>query len=121
MSQADLIGLGVSAELAKRIGFTPTTITTAGTSQTTATAVASQVKCILLNTASSQTGAVLSANLGQGEIVLASCATATTGLVYCPVGFTMNGTSNGSVSLAQNKAAIIWRTGATAFVSVLTA
>ena len=123
MSQADLMGLGVPAEVAKRIGMTPTAITCAGTSsQANATAVASQVKCLILSAASSSAnGAVLSSSVGQGEFITASNAGSTTALVYCPSGFTMNGTSNGSVSIAQNKAAIIWRTSATAFVSVLTA
>jgi len=115
---ADLMGLGMAAGLANRIGNNPITVTTAGTSAGAATLMTGS-RMFTLSTAGSQTGGILDSGFSIGAIVYVDCATATTGIVYPQTGGTINGGS--SLSLAQNKSAILWKFSSTAWKSVLTA
>ena len=115
---ADLMGLGMPAALAARLGNTPTAVTGAGTSQATATAISQHVS--MVNAQSSQTGAIFAsaASLGAPFYVVSPVGvSAATAVIYCPVSGTMNGTTNGSVVLTTGKSAIFVQTGALAWVS----
>lgn len=118
---ADLMGLGMPGALASRLGFTPTTLTTTGTSATTAAAITT--KLTILTTASSQTGAILPATASLGGIFIVTNPTATTGIVYPDSGGTINGgtATTGGQNIAQNKTIIFVKVAALTWVSVLTA
>lgn len=118
---ADLMGLGMPGALASRLGFTPTTLTTTGTSATTAAAI--QTKLTILTTASSQTGAILPAAASLGGIFIVTNPTATTGIVYPDSGGTINGgtATTGGQNIAQNKTIIFIKVANLTWVSVLTA
>lgn len=115
----DLVGVGVPPYLANLLGNDDSILTTTTTSQSTAALI--KTNNVELSTSGGQTAAILSASLPIGTPVYCFTSTATTALVFCPVGHTMNGSSNGSVSIAQNKAAIIWQYKKNFWCSVLTA
>jgi len=115
---ADLMGLGMPAALASRLGNTPAALTGTGTSQATAALISQHVT--MLNAQTSQTGAVFSSNASLGApiyVVSPVGVSAVTGVLYCPVSGTMNGTTNGSVLLTTGKTAIFVQTAALAWVS----
>ncbi len=122
-STADLVGLGVSPQLATYLGYTPTTVVAAGTSSTTATALGSDVGFVVLTTASSQTGVRLHANYPIGRPLYITCPTSDSGVVFPPSSGTINGgtATTGGLTLAQNKTAIFIRQTTTAWLSILTA
>jgi len=101
----DLVGLGLPSPLANVLGNQDSIVTCAGTSQATATLI--KTPNIELSAASSQTGAILNTTFLVGEEVYCFCSSSTAAFIYPPVGATLNGTLNGSLSLAQNKAAFL--------------
>lgn len=115
----DLMGLGTPAQLANRLGYTPLLQNGAGTAAGTATPI--QTKMLLLNSTTSNTGAILSANLSLGSITYIACASGSTasGVIYPPTGATITGAA--SVTLAANKNMIVWRQSATLFFHVILA
>ena len=118
---SDLMGLGMPAALANRLGLTPAVITCAGTTQAAATTI--QTHLSILSTGTSTTGAILPSSASLGGVFVAACTAATTAVVYCPVSGTLNGTTNAGLSVAQNKTAIFYRLTGSGddWVSVLTA
>jgi hypothetical protein len=120
MPQAtDLMGVGIPPLAADELGNTANIVTCAGTGQTTATSI--KTKNSELVAASSQTGAILpsSAKIGSPYYVVASASTAA--VVYVPVGQYLNGAQNDSLTLTQNKAAILWQYKLNNWTKVLTA
>lgn len=101
----DLIGLGVPPAVATILGNDDSIVTCAGTSQTTATLI--KTTNAEFSAASNQTGAILSASLPIGSPVWCFTSSSTAAIIYAPVGATFNSSLNGSLSLAQNKAAVI--------------
>lgn len=120
-SANDLMQLGMPFELAKRVGDVPATVVTAGTTAAAAT-VAPAAGFITLTTAGSQTGIVLPSH-NAGRTCVITNPTATTGVVFPPVGATLNGgtATTGGQNLAQNKTMIVWYASPTVLVSILTA
>ena len=118
----DLMGNGMPGELANVLGVAPLKITCAGTTQGTATAIP-LVTGIELVPVTNQTGAILNTNslVGTKYYCFNAAATAVTAKVYCPVGETMNGSLNGSVSIAQNQGCIVEQYKNNYWMSVLTA
>lgn len=114
-----LIGLGFSAQAADLLGANPSTLTTTGTSQGTAAKILTRL--VELSTASSQTGAILPAGYSVGVPFTVFTSASTTGVVYAPSGEYLNGTQNGSLSIAQNKAAIFVQYKKGYWCSILTA
>ena len=115
-----LTGLGMPAQLANLLGGNPSQLTTTGTSQATAATVKSKNTELL--TAGSQTGAVIPTDAGVMEPYCFTNPTATTGIVYAPVGHTLNGTaSTTGLNLAQNKTCMLWQYKKTFWCSILTA
>ena len=115
----DLMGASMAWPLAAELGNDVTSINGAGTTAGAATPITSHF--VLVNGASSQTGAILPSGATLGAQFYVTCPTATTAVVYCPVSGTMNGTTNAGLSLAQNKTAVFIRNSNTDWVSILTA
>ena len=121
---SDLMGIGMPAAQAGRLGNTPTTLTCTGTTQATAATIPNGVHFFICAATAAANGALFatSAALGTPHWFSnppgASYATAT---IYCPVSGTMNSTSNGSLVLATGKNAVLIQTAQSAWVSILTA
>lgn len=95
-----LCGLGVPGEWALQLGQEQATIAGVGTTQTGAAIL--KYQCVELTTGSGQTAFILTEQgLANETYVVNSSATAA--LVYPPSGHYMNGTQNGSFSVAQWK------------------
>lgn len=99
--QNKLVTLGMWSEAAEQVilGDVVTGLTAAGSSQATALAITADAN--VFGTVASGTGAILSYNDGARVLVRNGGANAL--LVYAPVGGTMNGSSNGSLSIATTK------------------
>lgn len=115
----DLMGLGMPGPLASRLGYNPTTLVCTGTAAGTAATMTS--KMVTLTAAASQTGAIIPSGLSLGGVMYINTdhATTATAVVYPPSGATID--NGASFSLAQDKAAIVWRLSATKFAHVILA
>lgn len=102
-----LMGFGFPAQQAALMGGNPNALTCVGTAQTGAAVIKS--KNTELVTAGGATAAVFPTTVGIMEPYFINNQAATTGLVYVPSGHSVNGSLNGSVSIPQAKAAIIWQ------------
>lgn len=118
-TQNKLVSLGMWAEIAEQVvmGDVVTGLTAAGSSQATALAISADAN--VFGTVASGTGAVLA--VADGARVLVRNGGANALLVYAPVGGTMNGTSNGSLSVATTKNALFFSTNGVDWYSVLSA
>lgn len=118
----DLMGLGVPQQPASYIGTTNlTTVTTAGTTQGTATAINASVTNVSLTTASSQTGAILSSSAPLMVAYNVYNSTATTGVLYPPTGGSFNnGSANAGINVSQGQSVIVWRATSTKWVAFST-
>jgi hypothetical protein len=99
--QVDLMGTGMPYNTADKLGYAPQLVAAAGTTQ--ATAATTQSKMTEM-TATGADGIILG-NVDQGTPCWVYNSSASTGLVYVPVGHTLNSTLNGSLSLATHKGA----------------
>jgi hypothetical protein len=99
--QNKLVSLGMWAETAEQVilGDVVTGLTAAGSTQATALAITADVN--VFGTVASGTGAILA--FSDGARILVRNGGANALLVYAPVGGTMNGSSNGSLSIATTK------------------
>lgn len=113
----DLMGLGMPGPLATREGHNVAAITCAGTSSGTATSISASVA--QLTAASSQTGAIFPSGMSLAKPFYINTVSTTSAVLYPPSGATINGAS--SLTLAQNKTAMVIRFSATILISVLTA
>jgi hypothetical protein len=121
---ADLMaGTGISSQAAEYIGASAlTTVTTAGTTQGTATLIPPSVTNVSLTTAGSQTGAILSSSVPLERSVMVRNSTSTSGVVYPPSGGSFNsGSANAGFTVAQNESIIITRKTTTLWSVVSTA
>lgn len=117
---ADLMNVGMAGPMAGLIDFTPTTLTTTGTSSGTAVTIQpGNGHFIKLDTASSQTGAIFSANMELGVPYILFNPDSDSAVIYPMSGATINAAS--SLTIAQNKVAIMTRWSTTIITSVLTA
>ena len=104
-SAATMVALGMAPELAKNVGDTiSTAIAGIGTAQSGAALLTGTVNT--LTTAGGAT-AFITPSHNAGRSIEVFNTSATSALVFCPVGATMNGSANGSVTVAQNKGALI--------------
>lgn len=119
----DLMALGIAAQPAGYIGASNlTSITTAGTAQGTATLINASVTNVLLVTASSQTGAILSSSAPLMVAYNVKNSTATTGVLYPPTsGAFNNGSANAGISITQGQSVVVWRISTNAWVAYSTA
>lgn len=115
-TQQALMGVGIQAEAARLLGNTPQALTTTGTSQATAAPITSKMSTFV--TASSQTGAILPAS-SYGVVFFLATSASTSGILYPPVGGTINGTT--SLTMAQNKPVVAWNTDLLTYWAVILA
>ena len=116
----DLMGLGLPGPLSARLGNTPVTQAGAGTANTTATVI--QGHLTIGTTASSQTAFIFNSGTSLGSPNWFFNSSATTALVFPPVGGNFNtGSTDASFSVAQNKGAMFMRLSSTAWYVILTA
>ncbi len=115
----DLMGVGLNPEVARRLGASAlTSVTTAGTTQGTATAIPNGVNNVLLVTAGSQTGAILNSATELDLPIVVTNSTATTGVVYPPTGGAINSAAaNAGVNISQNESATFVRLSSTRWIS----
>ena len=111
-TQADLMGLGVAADLASRLGYTPASFTpTAGiTAQASATSIGSSKLALLTVSTSTAVSFTLTANPPTGSFhyvtnLFASTATAS---VFAATGNFLNGTTNTAVTLTTGQSALFF-------------
>ena len=106
-----LTGLGMPAQLANLIGGNPNLQAGTGTTQTGATVIKS--RNTELNPASSSTAFVFPSNVAVMEPYFLVNVQSTAGVVFVPSGHTIVSgagvATNGSVSISQGKAAIVWQ------------
>lgn len=117
----DLLGVGLAAEQALRLGFNDAaTVAGVGTAQTGAGAIRSTLT--LATTAGGQTALVLPANAELMLPYVVVNTTATAALVFPPSGGAINAAgSNASVSIAQDLSRIFMRVNNTRWISYLAA
>lgn len=115
----DLMGFGTPPAAAGLLGNDPSSINGAGTTQATATAIKSTLTS--LTGASSQTGAILPSDGKIGTPYYVYDVGSVRGKVYCPVGHTLNGTSNGGCTFSALGVLIFMRISTSAWVVTGTA
>lgn len=103
----DLMGAGIPALPAGLLGFEPVNLTAAGTAQGGASPTLRLGTHNFLTTAAGQTAVTLPANVSPGREIRVSVVTATTALVYPPVGGTIDqGGVDASQGVATNLTAV---------------
>jgi hypothetical protein len=105
-----LMGFGFPGEQAAILGAnTQLALQGVGTAQTGAAVLLS--RSVELIPVTNQTAYIMPSTIGINEPVFLfnNAASAVTALVFCPSGGTMSGSSNGSISVAQDKGAIVWQ------------
>jgi hypothetical protein len=109
---SDMMGLGMPAALANLTGETiPASVAGAGTAQSGATPLTGTINQV--TTASGQTAVLLPSTQPLGTAVNVYVSTATTALVFPPVGGAINELSaNASTSVAQGRLASFVRVSA---------
>jgi hypothetical protein len=118
-TQNKLVSLGMWAEIAEQVvlGDVVTGLTAAGSTQATALTISADMN--VFGTVASGAGAVLA--VADGARIFVRNGGANALLVYAPVGGTMNGTSNGSLSVATTKNAMFFSANGVDWYSVLSA
>jgi hypothetical protein len=101
------MGLGMPAQLAEVLGNQANALACTGTTQGTAATI--KTTNTELVSSASNTGAVLQATVPIGSPHYVFNSQATTAVVYVPTGDALNGSTNGTLSVAQNKGAILWK------------
>jgi hypothetical protein len=118
MRSKDMMGVGMPAEYASREGWPAlSTVTAAGTTSTDATVILKAQRCIEA-TGSGSDGVRLPSD---AELMVPYLIYAKTGTlkVYPPTGAAMNAdTADQSQTIAVNLAAMFWRTGSLAWISL---
>ncbi len=102
-----LMGLGMPPHQAEQLGGNPKVVNGTGTAQSGAGKILT--KNVELNTSSGQTAVILPSDAEIMSPYFIVNPDADTGLVFVPVGDNLFATANGSISLAQNKACIVWQ------------
>ena len=118
----DLMGLGLPAALAERLGNSvATAAAAASSSQTGATVITQHVMLFTAATGANSAIFATAASIGTPHWITNSTASAVALLVYCPVSGSMNQTANGNLSIATGKTAVFVQNGQSTWVSILTA
>lgn len=121
-TDTDLTGLGMSPFQASALGNQPSNLTATGTSQ--ATAATALTKNVVINAQSSQTGVIIASTskIGSDHYFSNGTASATSAIVYAPVGHSLNGSaSTTGLTLAQNKMCYLFQFSNKVWYSNLTA
>lgn len=118
----DLTGLGMAPELANYLGHTPDSVTAAGTAATTATVLRKNPGFVVVTAAGSQDGVKFNDSWPIGRPVFVVNPSSTTANIYPPLGGNWNGGStDATITLAQNKVRLFIRQSTTLCYSILTA
>jgi hypothetical protein len=118
----NLMGVGMSPELAKRLGAGVATVVAAGTTQGAATALSTLNRVVNLTTASSEDSVVLPSGAELLDMFVVHNPSSTTANIFPPSSGTIDsGSANAAVTLAQYKTRIFIRVTSTNWVSILTA
>jgi hypothetical protein len=117
----DLMGLGMPSQQAEQVGYQYSALTGVGTTQ--AGAAGTKSKAVELSASAGNTAVVIS---GTPAILAAHLFANKTGstasaLVFVPLGHTLNGSLNASLSIAAGKMAILVQFSPKNWYSVLTA
>ena len=118
---ADFLGVGMPPAFASLEGDDPQLVVAAGTTQATATQALSS---LIEMTATGADGIILPSlgpNATIGNLFYVYNSSSSTGLVYVPVGHTLNNTLNGSLSLVTHKGAMFIQYKSKFWMSILTA
>lgn len=102
----DLMGAGMPPLQAAELGNEVLSINGAGTTQATATLITSHM--VAVTAASSQTGAILPIGGLIGTPYFVASVSGTAAKIYCPVGHTLNGTSNGGATFSTATGLLIF-------------
>lgn len=114
----DLMGVGLAAEQARRIGFTPVTTAGAGTTQAAAATIAGNLATI--TTAGGATAVIPSSSVEVGDSIQGYVQSSTTALLYVPGSNTIAGvTTTAPISIATLKGFILTRMSRTDWSCVL--
>ena len=113
-----LMGTGMPPDQASLVGSHIATITAAGTSAGTATAIPANTGVALVNGQSSQTGAILSASTPLAYPVYVFATGATAPVIYPPTGHTINSGASSVTMSAAISGAIFMRTSTTQWYTV---
>jgi len=114
-TKEDLMGFGMSPFAADDLGNTPQSLAGAGTTQATAAAIRSSL--VLVTSSGGADRAILPSDAKIGSPYFVASLGATASIIYCPVGHTLNGVTNGAATFqATPGMAIFMRTSATAWV-----
>ena len=116
--EIDLCCFGMPGPLSDQLGFTATNLTATGSAQTNAALILSQLVTL---TATGADGVILPTIATIGSPYWVFNSSASTGLVYCPVGSTMNGSTNGSLSVTTHKLAVFIQHSRNNWSSILSA
>lgn len=115
---SDLVGVGIQPEQAQRLGLDIATLAGVGTAQSGAAAIAKPIT--LGTTASGQTAFVLPSTAELLEEFEFTNTSSTTALLFPPSGGAINGGStNASISVAQNQAVRLRRVSTTSWRGTL--
>jgi hypothetical protein len=117
-SATALEGLGFPAQLAALLGAEYIKQNGNGTTQAAGTITKS--KSVELNPSGGNTAFTINQDVGISQPVFFFNSSATTAVVFVPLGDTLNGSLNGSLSIAQNKGAWFWQYKNLFWASVLT-
>ncbi len=116
----DLMGVGMPAALANRLGNAVISVTLTGTSAGTA-ATLQGGHVYVVSAASSQTGGIIDSALSIGQSIVIVPTASTSAVIYPPSGAAFNTSVGSSLTLAQYKNAIVTRLTSTLFSVVVTA
>ncbi len=103
----DLEGLGTAAQLAKKLGNDPQTVTGVGTGQNGGATIIDA--CVELVTAGGATAATIVSSWPVGSPIYVYNSTATSGVVFVPTGHYLNGSQNGSLTIATTLSTIFFQ------------
>jgi hypothetical protein len=114
-----LIQVGMPDQLSNRLGNTLRTIAGVGTAQTGAASITPNSNCVMGTTAGGATAFVASTGWQVGDSFVFFNTSATTALVYPQSGGAINGGStNASISVAQNTGVELLKTSSTAWRAI---
>lgn len=117
-TSTDLMGGGFSFLPAGMLGNDPVTLAAAGSSQATAALITSHLTEM---TATGADGVILPSNAKIGTPYWITNSSASTGVVYAPVGQYLNTTQNGSLSMSTHTNAVFIQYKLNYWVSILSA